>query len=160
KELPMLAFHSMTTRVFTGQAFFERLFTKRCVMEMRETAPRRQRAAGANDAEQWGQTLLWILILLLTATVMASAAPAAQTHAATYTDGKITVTLERAGANISGTVTLNGQTYPLKATAAKDDPMKMFGTFTANGKNYPIAMGVPGQGLLNFKTGDTVYKLA
>ncbi|HSV14896.1 MAG TPA: hypothetical protein VLI90_11590 [Tepidisphaeraceae bacterium] len=114
------------------------------------------------DTSQWGQTILWLCILLLTAAVVASAAnpPAAAAHAATYTDGKLSVTLTRVGNNISGTVTLNGQTFPLKATADKNDPMKMFGSFTANGKTYQIAMGVPAKGQLNFKTGTTLYHLS
>ncbi|MBX3402058.1 MAG: hypothetical protein KF699_01470 [Phycisphaeraceae bacterium] len=88
----------------------------------------------------------------------ALAAPPIAPPSGTYTGEGLTVVLKRgAGDTYTGTVSLNGRTYPLDADFDEDDGLT--GTFEVGDDEFDFTAVLKG-GTLTFTTGGTVYKLA
>lgn len=101
-----------------------------------------------------------LCVFVLTAMAMCSvilAAPPVAPPSGTYAGEGLTVVLKRDGDSYTGTVSLNGKTYPLEADFDEDEGLT--GTFEVGDDDFDFNAVLKG-GTLTFTTGGTVYKLA
>ncbi len=86
----------------------------------------------------------------------AGAAPPAAPPAGTYTGEGLTVVLKRSGEVYTGTVSLNGKTYPLDADFDEDEGLT--GSFEVGDDDFEFE-AVYENGVMKFRTGGTEYVL-
>lgn len=80
---------------------------------------------------------------------------AADPFGGSFTDGSVTVRLDRDGAGYTGGIEFKGQTFPVTAERQGD---QLTGSFESEGQRFAFTATLE-QGALRFVTGDTTYTL-